>query len=81
LVKDPKRLEKAVIKIAIVPLQTDEKGAKSKRGKTRVKFDLNGYGTYTPSNVIGGFLADEPTMTVKIIQEKDFVTAPKDFNP
>ena len=69
MAKEQRRLEKAVIKIAVVPTgPPDEKTGKVKKSKPRVKFDLQGFGAYIPSGFsIGGMPADEPTMIIKII--------------
>lgn len=51
----------------------DEKTGKVKKSKPRVKFDLQCFGAYIPSGFsVGGMPADEPTMIIKIIQEKEF---------
>lgn len=51
----------------------DEKTGKINKIKPRVKFDLQGFSAYIPSGFsIGGMPADEPTMMIKIIQEKEF---------
>lgn len=60
----------------------DEKTGKVKKSKPRVKFDLQGFGAYIPSGFsIGGMPADEPTMIIKIIQEKEFKDLVPPFQP
>jgi hypothetical protein len=60
----------------------DEKTGKVKKSKPRVKFDLQGFGAYIPSGFsIGGMPADEPTMIIKIIQEKEFKDLVPSFQP
>jgi hypothetical protein len=71
-------MEKAIVKISIVPAPKElilkgdgnniDNKKKEKRIKPRIKFDLNGFSAYLPSNVGGGGgLVDEPTMFIKVI--------------
>ena len=70
-------MEKAIVKISIVPAAPKDSHPVSndlnrikqeRRYKPRIKFDLNGYSAYLPSNIGGcGGLVDEPTMLIKVI--------------
>lgn len=60
----------------------DEKTGIVKKSKPRVKFDLQGFGAYIPSGFsVGGMPVDEPTMIIKIIQEKEFKDLAPPFPP
>jgi hypothetical protein len=68
--KEPRKLERAIVKISIVPMQSKDEN--DKKPKPRIKFDLNGFSAYLPSNLGGGGrLVDEPTMLIKVLLEKE----------
>lgn len=82
--REPKRIEKAIIKYSIVPTARAEPKAPESgcllNKTTRVKFDLTGIGNYQNVAVGGGangFAAfDDPIMSIKVIREKEYKGLP-----
>jgi hypothetical protein len=73
--KEPRRIEKAIIKYSVVPAgpPKEPKPPKNDMGNLWVKIDLTGLGCYTTSTLTAGIpIFEEPLMSIKIIKEREF---------